>query len=126
MEILELNHIAIQVADVARSEMFYREVLLLPAIPRPAFDFPGAWFRLGEQELHLIGEEGPLTGRDHRANHFAVRVANARDWERRLSDAGVPVRPCKTRPDGAMQVFAQDPDGHWIEFMQPVSTASNH
>ena len=56
MKILELNHVAIHVADVERSSAFYRDVLRLEMIPRPAFDFPGAWFRLGAaQELHLIG-----------------------------------------------------------------------
>ena len=59
MKILELNHIALHVADLERSVAFYREVLRLVPIPRPAFDFPGAWFQLGAvQELHLIGGRG--------------------------------------------------------------------
>ena len=57
MKVLELNHVAIHVTDVERSVAFYRDVLRLEPIPRPAFTFPGAWFRLGvDQELHLIGE----------------------------------------------------------------------
>ena len=57
MQIAQLNHVAIHVADVERSVAFYRDVLRLEPIPRPAFTFPGAWFRLGvDQELHMIGE----------------------------------------------------------------------
>jgi lactoylglutathione lyase len=57
MEFLQLNHVALHVADIERSAAFYRDVLKLEPIPRPAFTFPGAWFRLGgDQELHLIGE----------------------------------------------------------------------
>ena len=54
--IFELNHVAIHVADVERSCHFYANILRLEALPRPGFDFPGAWFRLGPlQELHIIG-----------------------------------------------------------------------
>ena len=60
MRIKELNHVAIHVEDVERSCSFYRTVLRLESIPRPAFDFPGAWFQLGDvQELHIIGGASP-------------------------------------------------------------------
>src|ERR1022692_1609091 len=74
MKMLELNHVAIHVADMERSNAFYRDVLRLEPMPRPAFDFPGAWFRLGlSQELHLIGRRGPVALMDGN-NHFALRV----------------------------------------------------
>ena len=50
MKFRELNHVAIHVADVDVSSAFYRDILQLPEIPRPAFSFPGAWFLLGEQQ----------------------------------------------------------------------------
>ena len=46
MKIRELNHVAIHVGDVEKSCRFYREVLRLESMPRPAFTFPGAWFPL--------------------------------------------------------------------------------
>lgn len=59
MKVLQLNHVALHVADVSASVRFYSDVLKLEEIPRPAFRFPGAWFRLGvDQELHLIGVVG--------------------------------------------------------------------
>ena len=44
------------VRDLEASVRFYEQVLELPRVPRPAFDFPGAWFALGNQELHLIAD----------------------------------------------------------------------
>ena len=49
MKVLQLNHVALHVADVAVSESFYRDVLQLEQLARPAFDFPGAWFRFGRR-----------------------------------------------------------------------------
>jgi lactoylglutathione lyase len=115
MKIHELNHVAIHVADVERSCAFYRGVLRLETMPRPAFDFPGAWFRLGlNQELHLIGRRGPVVSTDGN-NHFALRVDDIAAWEEHLQQAGAEFRPRKQRPDGAWQIFLRDPDGHFIE-----------
>jgi lactoylglutathione lyase len=116
MKIQELNHVAIHVADVERSCAFYRDVLRLEPLPRPAFDFPGAWFRLGvNQELHLIGRSitrvPPVNGNDH----FALRVDDLATWEKHLHRVGAIFRPVIQRPDGAWQLFLSDPDGHFIE-----------
>lgn len=120
MQILELNHVALHVRDVERSSEFYREVLRLEPIPRPAFTFPGAWFRLGTvQELHLIGERGEPVHSHHRGTHFALQVDELAPWEKHLQSLGADYRPPKPRPDGAMQLFLSDPDGHVIELFTP-------
>ena len=116
MKIYELNHVAIHVKDVEASCEFYRNVLRLEPIPRPAFTFPGAWFRLGDnQELHLIGERTEPVQSHNRGNHFALRVDNLDEWETHLQKMDTDYRPRKMRPDGAWQVFLRDPDGHIIE-----------
>ncbi len=118
MDIIELNHVALFVSDVARSRRFYAEVIGLPEIPRPAFDFPGAWFRIGElQELHLIG--GRLAARvdsNTRGGHLAMRVRDVEAAAARLRMQGAAFRGPSPRPDGAKQIFLEDPDGHLIEF----------
>jgi catechol 2,3-dioxygenase-like lactoylglutathione lyase family enzyme len=120
MTIYELNHVAIYVTDVERSSRFYAETLRLDRVPRPAFSFPGAWFRLGsEQELHLISNHGAPFFRSHATNHFALRVDNLDEWENHLSKVNAPFAPRKRRPDGAWQVFLHDPDGHVIELFTP-------
>jgi len=116
MKINELNHVAIHVADLARSCDFYERVVRLPPIPRPNFDFPGAWFRLGlTQELHLIGRRGEPVNSGSRSNHFALRVEDIIAWEQHLVHMGAVFQPKKQRPDGAWQIFLCDPDGHFIE-----------
>ena len=116
MKTFELNHVAIHVKDVEKSSRFYREALRLDPIPRPAFTFPGAWFRLGvSQELHIIGDRADPVFSHNRGNHFALRVNDLNSWEKHLEALGVEHLPRKRRPDGAWQVFFRDPDGHVIE-----------
>ncbi len=116
MTILELNHVAIHVSDVERSCAFYRDVLRLPSMLRPAFDFPGAWFRLGPaQELHIIGDRTEPVHSHNRGNHFALRVDDLAAWQRHLESTAADFRPPKQRPDGAWQIFLRDPDGHIVE-----------
>src|SRR5215467_12147039 len=120
MTIRELNHVAIYVTDVSRSSNFYRTVLRLESIPRPAFTFPGAWFRLGtNQELHLIANHGAPFFPSHDKNHFALLVDDLEEWEGHLKSANASFAARKQRPDGAWQVFLRDPDGHVIELFAP-------
>lgn len=116
LTIKELNHVAIYVADVEKSILFYKEILGLEYLPRPAFDFPGAWFRLGSvQELHLIGIRNEPVVSGSRSNHFALEFLDLHAWEDHLIKKNATYRPPKPRPDGVLQIFLQDPDGYWIE-----------
>ena len=116
MNILELNHVALHVADLDASIAFYRDGLELAQIPRPAFDFPGAWFRLGpKQELHLVAGRALPTPGHNQSRHFALQVDSIEAAEALLRRNGVAHRPRKRRPDGAWQLFLADPDGHRIE-----------
>ena len=57
LSVRSFNHAALPIGDVALARRFYGEVLGLEELERPrSFDFPGAWFRAGDVELHLIGE----------------------------------------------------------------------
>lgn len=121
MKFHELNHVAIHVEDVERSCAFYRDVLLLEPLARPAFDFPGAWFRLGVcQELHIIGNRRDPVLSHNRGNHYALRADNLAEWEAHFQSVGAEYRPPRPRPDGALQIFLRDPDGHVIELFTPA------
>jgi len=116
LKFLQLNHVALHVADVEKSAAFYRDVLRLEPIPRPAFSFPGAWFRLGvDQELHLIGGRDRAVVSHNRGNHFALLVDDFDAWEKYLTENYVKFAPRRTRPDGAQQLYVIDPDGHYVE-----------
>ena len=112
----ELNHVALHVADVEKSSKFYLDTLKLEPMERPAVDFPGAWFQLGDfQELHLIGGLENAVHSQPRSNHFALRADNLDEWESHFNSIGQEYLPRRTRPDGALQLFVADPDGHHIE-----------
>jgi catechol 2,3-dioxygenase-like lactoylglutathione lyase family enzyme len=122
MQPLALDHVALFVADVPRSVHFYQNVLGWEPLPRPAFDFPGAWFHLGGgHQLHLLCDEYAAVALDpsvfgSRRNHFAVRVANVAEAAAYFAEQGLTFTGPKPRPDGVPQLFLQDPDGYWIEF----------
>lgn len=118
MEIEELNHVAIYVKDLPASIDFYHKLLEAEQLQRPAFNFPGAWFRLGKrQELHLIGnrQEELIFNRRH---HFALKVKSIKQAEELLIRKGIIYTGPKPRPDGAQQIFLQDPDGYHIELFE--------
>jgi catechol 2,3-dioxygenase-like lactoylglutathione lyase family enzyme len=124
MKTTQLNHVALHVADLARSVEFYTQVLRLEPMPRPAFPFPGAWFRIGaDQELHLIGERTREVISHNRGTHFALMVDDMDAWERYLRERNVPYVPRRIRPDGAYQIYVIDPDGHYVELCTPAGTA---
>jgi catechol 2,3-dioxygenase-like lactoylglutathione lyase family enzyme len=121
IKIQELNHVALHVRDLDASIHFYGEILGLPPLPRPAFNFPGAWFALGSQELHLIADDG-LSPSSRRHHHFALLVEDAYAAKAELAAKGVTgLEGPSPRPDGPMQLFFHDPDGYRIEMYHKVS-----
>ena len=124
MIIRQLDHVAIHVEDVEKTCEFYANVLRLDRMPRPAFDFPGAWFRLGEtQELHIIGGRTDTVYSKNRGPHFALRVDDMDAWEDHLKACNATYRPRVVRPDRAYQIFVVDPDGYYIELCSDANTA---
>src|SRR5436305_650336 len=115
LKVQELNHVALHVRDLEASIHFYGTTLELPRLPRPAFNFPGAWFALGNQELHLIADPD-LSPASRRHHHFALRVEDAFAARAALAAKGVTgLEGPSPRPDGPMQLFFHDPDGYRIE-----------
>jgi catechol 2,3-dioxygenase-like lactoylglutathione lyase family enzyme/uncharacterized protein YunC (DUF1805 family) len=124
-----LDHVTFVVRDLERSRRFYVDVLGMREVPRPAFSFAGSWFQAGATQVHLIREyeesgpagnllEGPR--RNSRTQHNAFLVDDATAALPRLRELGVPVLSGpKPRPDGYIQLFVTDPDGHVIELCSP-------
>lgn len=130
MKLQSIHHVSLTVTDLERSRSFYRDILGLEEITRPPFNFPGAWFQVGEhQQLHLIVHPHSTfrTGKplDTRDIHFAVRVEDYWPTVEFLRSHGfredVPaedlmrlvVNPRATA--GFPQMYILDPDRHVIE-----------
>lgn len=130
MEIRKLDHAALLVKDVESSRRFYAQVLGMEEVPRPSnFTFPGAWFRQGQAEIHLIGEAEPgraaqVQPGGYRPNelsvgyvpHIAFEVANLEEARQHLQAHNVPlVGGPRPRGDGVLQMYICDPDGYVVE-----------
>jgi catechol 2,3-dioxygenase-like lactoylglutathione lyase family enzyme len=120
MRVSGLHHVAVIVTDVGRARRFYAEVLGLRELARPPFDFGGAWYDAGGQQVHLIVHPGARTVRgtsaiDSRDGHLALRVASYEGALAHLRAHGVEVLD---RPDNLTpwaQLYVTDPDGNVIE-----------
>ena len=78
-----LHHVSLPVSDLKRAQEFYESILELEKIERPPFDFEGAWYQLGDRQLHLIVHDGSTfrAGKevDSHDIHFAIRVNSYQD-----------------------------------------------
>jgi glyoxylase I family protein len=126
----KLQHCGLIVADLDRSRGFYGGALGLEEVARPHnFVFDGAWFQVGDDQIHLLveGETTARAGADDPgpsvatglATHLAIEVddlaaALARLDEHAVELAGGPM----PRGDGYDQVFVFDPDGYVIELFE--------
>ena len=114
-----LLHAAINVSDLAAAEHFYGTVLCLTKVER-ALSFPGAWYQLGNFQLHLIVSErhfSPPTSEEKwgRQGHLAFAIADLTAAKERLAEANIPMQPSSS---GRAAIFVHDPDGYVIELSQ--------
>jgi glyoxylase I family protein len=115
-----LHHVSVAVTDLERSKHFYGRLLGLTEIARPPFDFGGAWYQLGDRQLHLIVNASARTLRgtneiDSRDGHSAIRVRSYRETLDHLRTHGV---ACRERPENLTpwpQIYVVDPDGNVLE-----------
>ncbi len=129
IRVKSLDHVTLVVKDLDDSRRFYVEGLGMREVPRPAFSFAGLWFQAGATQVHLIleyaasgpaGNPVPEGRRTVRSHHFAFQVEDAEATVAWLQERQIPVLGSpKPRPDGYMQVFVTDPDGHIVELCSP-------
>ncbi|HUG65744.1 MAG TPA: VOC family protein [Gaiellaceae bacterium] len=125
-----LQHCGLIVADLERSRRFYGGALGLEEVPRPHnFAFEGAWFQVGDDQLHLLvesettgsagsGDPGPSAAVGL-ATHIALEVDDLAAALTRLDEHGISlIGGPMPRGDGYDQVFMFDPDGYVIELFQ--------
>ncbi len=128
-----MHEIVLEVADLAASEHFYRDLLGLSEVSRWSGNRNAVWLDAGDGVA--IGLWTPNTGgaraihhgRGGAHVHFALRIPHGtiEAWQDRLEATGRPV----TRFDfdnGNRSVYIDDPDGNCVELMDAVSDWSGN
>ncbi len=119
MQGIHYLHAAILVSDLEAAEHFYGTILGLPKVDRP-MKFPGAWYQIGDQQLHLIvspGYQAPSVNEEKwgRNPHVAFGVADLEAAKAQLQAHNCPIQ---TSASGRAALFARDPDGNVVELAQ--------
>ncbi len=127
IELRAFDHTTLIVSDLDATREFYVDKLGMKQVTRPDFDFPGLWFQPGAIQIHatLEGPEAGDAGIGDRGNslvarghHFAFSVDDCQKEAAKLEDIGIKIlHGPKSRPDGAVQVYFADPDGHIVELV---------
>lgn len=111
-------HAALLVTDLERARAFYGGVLGLKEKPRHTFNYPGAWYDLGNAELHLMVTDAKLPTAEQRPQrdfHVAFEIEDFEETRRAISEAGLEYREGRS---GLSQLFVRDPDGNLVELQK--------
>ena len=119
IQLVKLHHVSFATKDLSASRAFFGGVLGLQEIERPGFNFRGAWYALGDRQLHIIEDRDDsrdAAPRLSRSDHLALEVADVEAVRETLRKHGIVYQEGGNRQLGMEQIFCQDPDGHVIEF----------
>ncbi len=117
-------HASIIVKDTATSLRFYCDILNLPVdASRPDLGYPGAWFQIGEQQLHLLELPNPDPvsqrpehgGHDRHDRHVAFHVADLEALQNAFDKHDIRYTLSKS---GRKALFVRDPDGNALELIE--------
>lgn len=119
MLIADIHHVSLNVTDTERALGFYRDLLGLSELERPAFSFGGAWLDAGHgRQVHLI-ETTSIP--DDVGQHVAFAVHDLDESVAVLRTAGCDVSDVSSvGGTSARQAFVHDPDGNRVELHQPA------
>ena len=120
ISIVRMDHVQVNVTDLDRARRFYGGVLELEEVPRPeSFDFAGAWYRIGDVDLHLVVRPPEPESDDH----VCFWVADVRQTAQALEARGQAVAwQTRYKIRGVDRFFVRDPDGNRIEVQGPDGT----
>ena len=116
--VIALHHVNVTVSAEleAPTKEFYGTILGLNQIPKPAASRQsGAWYQIGETQLHLSidNEPGELSSR-----HICFTVSDLTEAEKRFRAAGVEISPDPRPVPGSPRFYVRDPGGNRLEIAQ--------
>ena len=100
---------------------FYGVVMGLQEVPKPESSRGrgGAWYQLGQMQLHLSIEE-PLGENCLSKRHACYTVSNLAEAEERFRRAGVEIVPDDLPTPGWSRFYVRDPGGNRLEIAQAL------
>jgi catechol 2,3-dioxygenase-like lactoylglutathione lyase family enzyme len=116
--VTQLHHVNVTVpAELEQAaKEFYGTVLGLNQVPKPAAARQnGAWYQIGENQLHLSVE---AETNDLSSRHVCFRVSDLDGAEKRFRDAGVEVVSDPRPVPGTSRFYVRDPAGNQLEIVQ--------
>ena len=115
MKPVGIHHVNLMFDDIDVARAFYGETHGFDEIERPDFGFPGLWFQMGAQQLHMQPGTAPDT-----FQHFALEVDDLDAVLEELATTGPRGRRRARRWTApGKQAFFTDPTGNVIELNQP-------
>ncbi|WP_036479462.1 VOC family protein [Myxosarcina sp. GI1] len=120
MKITSCLHTAILVSDLNKAEQFYGNILGLSKSSKRTSNFLGAWYQIGEHQLHIIVRpdfEAKIHNMEKwgRNAHVAFTVDDLNTAKQKLQDQGHPIQMSSS---GRAAFFTLDPDNNIIELSQ--------
>jgi catechol 2,3-dioxygenase-like lactoylglutathione lyase family enzyme len=117
--VISLHHVNVTVPPEleAATKEFYSSVLGLQQVPKPAAARQsGAWYQIGENQLHLSVEDERPEALSSR--HVCFTVSDLAEAEKRFRGAGVEVIPDARPAPGSPRFYVRDPGGNQLEIVQ--------
>ena|SRR3982751_1426704 len=121
LTISKLAHVNItappELEDVTKN--FYAITLGMTEVPKPpeSKGRGGAWYQLGNVQLHLSREQTPSKN-DTTKQHVCYLVEDLNVAEQHLRAAGVAIIPDSLPIPGSPRFYVRDPAGNLIEIAQ--------
>lgn len=110
MRCLRLTHVNLRVDRLEEAVRFYTQVMGLEPVERADRGGRGAWFRLGDAQVHLAEDSTP---QPRSKRHFAVEVADLAEARKSALDHGAEIDQ-----EDAGRFWMRDPSGNRIEVVQ--------
>ena len=115
--VVKLQHVNVTVPASLEeaAKTFYGDLLGLQQIEKPdgPRKYVGAWYQMGESQLHLSIEDEPRNQESNR--HVCYAVADIATALSTLRTAGVKVVSEEQLKNGGSRFFVRDPAGNLIE-----------
>jgi catechol 2,3-dioxygenase-like lactoylglutathione lyase family enzyme len=126
VKVTKFHHVSVNRHDAELDDMvsFYSGLFGLESKDRPEIPgVPGHWFRVSDQELHVVGAPPRGTDIDSTGNHYCVAVEDLDQAIAELDEKQIPYQRA-IQGAGTVQIWVIDPAGNTIELQQDRSSST--